>query len=159
MAASQPTLIARKDQDARFKNLDATGNVIITGTLAVTGAQTFTGAPAFTGVVTASAGVKRPVQTITGDGAITIRDGMVLLTKGSAAAITLAAPTTGTHDGITIQIIAGSAQAHVVTTTGMAAGSGQDVLTFGGAINDSIVLVAISGGWYICGAPRNVTAA
>jgi len=145
MAASQPTLIARKDQDARFKNLDATGNVIVTGTLAVTGAQTFTGAPAFTGVVTASAGVKRPVQVITGDGAITIRDGIVILTKAGAGAITLAAPTAGTHDGITLQVIAGSAQVHVLTITGGAGGSGQDVGTIGGAISNGCLLVAYNG--------------
>lgn len=131
----------------------------------VTGISTFTGAvtaPAgITGNVTGnvSGGAQRPVVVIAGDGAITIADSVVILTKGSAAAITLAAPTAVTHDGMRIDIIAGSAQAHVVTTTGAAGGAGQDVLTFGGAINDSISLIARNALWYIIGAPRNVTAA
>lgn len=151
MAATQTTYIARKGYDAEFADVDVSGDLVVTGTLAVTGAQTFTG------VVTASGGVKRPVQVITGDGAITVRDGIVVLTKAGAGAITLAAPTAGTHDGIRVDVIAGSAQAHVLTVTGMAAGAGQDVGTFGGAINDSCSLVAYNGGWYILGAPRNVT--
>jgi hypothetical protein len=102
-------------------------------------------------------GLQLPMQVISGDGAITIKTGVVILTKGSAAAITLAAPTATTDDGKILYIIAGSAQAHVVTVTGAAGGSGQDVGTFGGAINDSTVLVAYNGVWYVVGAPRNVT--
>lgn len=55
-------------------------------------------------------------QTITGDGAITIQSGIVWLTKGSAAAITLAAPSS--NDGVRITIIGASDFAHVVTFTG-----------------------------------------
>ena len=104
-----------------------------------------------------SGGSQRPVVVISGDGAITIADSVVFLTKASAAAITLAAPTAVTHDGMRIDIIAATAQAHVVTVTGAAGGSGQDVGTFGGAINDSTSLIARNGNWYIIGAPRNVT--
>lgn len=60
----------------------------------------------------------RPITTITGDGAIDIaRDTTNLLTKGSAAAITIAAP--GFNGvGRVIEIVAGSDFAHVVTFTG-----------------------------------------
>lgn len=116
-------------------------------------------ATSFVGPVTGNVagGVQRPIAVISGDGAITIQDSVVFLTKGSAAAITLAAPTAVTHDGMRIDIIAATAQAHVVTVTGAAGGTGQDVGTFGGAINDSTSLIARNGNWYIIGAPRNVT--
>lgn len=99
--------------------------------------------------------IQVPVKAFAADGAITlVAGGIAVLTKGSAGAYTLAAPSA---DGIVLIIVAGSAQAHVVTVTGMAAGSGQDVGTFGGAINDGAVLVSYNSLWYIAGAPRNVT--
>jgi len=101
------------------------------------------------------------VQAITGDGAITIANyGLVFLSKGSAAAITLAAPTAGTHDRFEITIVAASAQAHVVTcsTVGFNAKGSSGTLTFTAAIGNSVVLVAYNGNWYTK-AVRNVTAA
>lgn len=101
------------------------------------------------------------VQAITGDGAITIANyATVFLSKGSAAAITLAAPTAGTHDRFEITIIAASAQAHVVTcsTVGFNAKGSSGTLTFTAAIGNSVVLVAYNGNWYTK-AVRNVTAA
>jgi hypothetical protein len=102
--------------------------------------------------------VQPPQVTYATDGAITLTaGGIALLTKGSAGAYTLAAPT---GDPCWLVIIAGTAQAHVVTipTAAAAGGAGQDVLTFGGTINDSIHLFGIGGLWYIGGGPRNVTA-
>lgn len=55
--------------------------------------------------------------TITGDGAVTIQSGSVLLTKGSAAAITVAAPGAG-GIGTRITITGGTDFAHIVTFTG-----------------------------------------
>lgn len=143
------------DEKARFTDLEVTGTLYTatqtqSGNLAVTGTITATGA------VLADGGVRLPVQVISGDGAITIKSGAVILTKGSAAAITLAAPTAVTDDGKVLYIVAGSAQAHVVTVTGAAGGSGQDVGTFGGAINDSAILVARNALWYML-PTRNVT--
>jgi hypothetical protein len=58
-----------------------------------------------------------PQVTIPGDATLDItRDRSFLLTKGSAAAITLADPGAG-NIGRRIQIMAGSDFAHVVTTT------------------------------------------
>jgi len=95
-------------------------------------------------------GIVGTVQALTGDGAITIQNAYVVLSKGSAAAITLAAPTAGTHDGITIQVIAISAQAHVITggVDGFNAKGSSGTATFGGAIGDSVTFRAYNGHWY-----------
>jgi hypothetical protein len=66
--------------------------------------------------------------------------------------MTIAAPTATTHDGVTITVIAGTANAHTVTATtiGFNAGNaGADVGTFGGAIGDGLTFVAYQGEWYI----------
>ena len=55
--------------------------------------------------------------TITGDGAVAISSGVTLLTKGSAAAITMAAPGAA-GIGKVLTFTTGSDYAHVVTFTG-----------------------------------------
>lgn len=68
--------------------------------------------------------ISEPLTTISGDGAVDIsEDAVVVLTKGSAAAITVAAPT-GQNIGRRIKLIAGSDFAHVVTFTGTTLGDG-----------------------------------
>jgi hypothetical protein len=90
---------------------------------------------------------------ITGDGAITIAPSSVFLSKGSAAAITLAAPTSVTHDGYIIRIVATSAFAHVITSgvDGFNAKGSSGTITLGGAIGDSATLIAKAGHWYTLG--------
>jgi len=57
---------------------------------------------------------------ITGDGAINPRiPGFFIITKGSAAALTLLAPTAGVDDGLEIEISARTAFAHAITTVGL----------------------------------------
>lgn len=99
-------------------------------------------------------------QAITGDGAITVQNANVYLSKGSAAAITIVAPTAGTQDGLRITVIAATAQAHVITcaTDGFNAKGASGTLTFGGAIGDSVTIVADTGHWYAT-ARVNVTPA
>lgn len=105
-------------------------------------------------------GVVGVKQAITGDGAITIQNAYVVLSKGSAAAITLAAPTSGTHDGIVIEVISLTAFAHVITSgvDGFNAKGSSGTLTFGGAVGDSVRLRANGGHWYVVG-KVNVTPA
>lgn len=95
-------------------------------------------------------GIVGAIQALTGDGAITIQNASVFLSKGSAAAITLAAPTNGTHDGRIIRVVAISAQAHVITGSvdGFNAKGSSGTATFGGAIGDSVTFVAYGGHWY-----------
>lgn len=105
-------------------------------------------------------GVAGAKQAITGDGAITIQNAYVVLSKGSAAAITLAAPTSGTHDGWVIRVVAISAFAHVITggVDGFNAKGSSGTLTFGGALGDSVTLMANGGHWYAV-SKTNVTVA
>lgn len=91
------------------------------------------------------------VTTISGDGAITIQSGTVFLTKGSAAAITLAAPSS--NDGVRICIIGASDFAHVVTFTGTTLLDGttganlKSTLTaFAGS---GLVVIAKGTNWYV----------
>jgi hypothetical protein len=67
----------------------------------------------------------------------------VALTKGSAAAITLAAPTAA-QAGTQITIIAGSAYAHVVTATGLlndgVTGGAKNTATFAAFVGASLTL-------------------
>jgi hypothetical protein len=95
-------------------------------------------------------GIVGTIQAITGDGAITIQNATVVASKGSAAALTLAAPTAGTHDGIQVRVVATSAQAHVITggVDGFNAKGASGTATFGGAIGDSVTFVAHNGHWY-----------
>lgn len=104
--------------------------------------------------------VQLPMQVAAANGAITIKSGIVVITKGSAAALTLAAPTAGTDDGKVLHIDSLTANAHTVTLAGglRGGGAGADVGTFGAAIGNGIVLYAYNGAWYpVPGTNTNVT--
>jgi hypothetical protein len=108
--------------------------------------------------VTASAAelnlTDKEAQTVSADGAITIKNGVVKVTKAGVAAMTLANPTDVTDDNKELTILSTTAQAHTLTVTGgFGNGStGEDVATFSGAIGDNINLKAYGGYWYITGA-------
>ena len=94
------------------------------------------------------------------DGAIAIKSGVVMITKATAAALTLATPTTG-QNGTRITILAQTAAAHTVTAATIGfneGGATTDVATFGGAIGDGMTVVAYNGEWYTENI-RNVTLA
>jgi hypothetical protein len=96
-----------------------------------------------------------------GDGAITLKDGTVFVTKATAAALTLAAPSAGTDDGKRLAIITTTAAAHTVTQTAPGynnGGAASDVATFTAAIGNSMVVAAYNGVWYT-ESLRNVTLA
>ena len=105
-----------------------------------------------------SSDISTTVQLLADDGAITIQNGTVILSKAGASAITLGIPTTA-QNGTEIVIVSISAQAHTVTaaTIGFNAGNAaSDVATFGGAIADGFTVVAYGGEWYTT-ANTNVT--
>lgn len=90
-------------------------------------------------------------QSISADGAITAKSGTVLITKTTALAGTLAAPTPGVDDGKILAIIDDSNHAHVVT---VASGfnnspSTANTATYGGTAvgGGSMVLEAYNGTW------------
>lgn len=142
--------------DEKLKFYDKTNSAVRS---AVTEDQTQTltnktlTAPTLTSPVISGATVPAliPVTTITGDGAITIASGIVVLTKGSPAAITLAA---STAIGTRITIVAGSAFAHVVTATGLLddgiTGGSKNTATFAAFVGAAITLiVAQTGKWAV----------
>ena len=93
-----------------------------------------------------ASGLASPMVTIPGDGALAIdRDATFVLTKGSAAAITLADPGAA-NLGRRIVIIAGSDFAHVVTTTAAIANgtAAKNTWTSAAFIGSSITLRAVS---------------
>lgn len=99
--------------------------------------------------------VQLPMQVASGDGAITIKSGVVIITKGSAAALTLAAPTAGAQsaggdDGKILYVFSAGAFAHTLTITGglRGAGAGADVGTFAAAVANGVTLFAYNGAWY-----------
>lgn len=106
-----------------------------------------------------------PIQVASADAAISIKSGIVVITKGTACALTLAAPTAGSaeaggDDGKVLYIDSTTAAAHTVTISGglRGAGAGADVGTFGAAIGNGVVLYAYDGKWYpVPGTNTNVT--
>lgn len=90
------------------------------------------------------------------NGAITVADGVHAITKGSAAAMTLAPPTVN-DEGMEITITARTAFAHTVTITEGLGGKGAafDVMTFA-AVGDSIRLLADNLHWVPVAAPYGV---
>lgn len=95
-------------------------------------------------------GIMGTIPVITGDGAITIANSTVHLTKATAAAITIAAPTVGTHDGIKIWVVTETAQAHVITcaSNGFNGKGSSGTVTFTAAIGNAVLLHARNGIWY-----------
>lgn len=94
-------------------------------------------------------------QLLVADGAITVKQGVCKIAKTVAGVVaaTLANPTDVTDDFKRLVIISNQAQANTVTCTGGfgGGGGGEDVVTFSGAIGDTVELMAHGGYWYIVG--------
>lgn len=91
------------------------------------------------------------------DGAVPVNSRIVAVTKVTAAALTLAAPTA---DGLLFTIISDTAAAHEVTAPDEIIVSGEatayDTITFDAQIGASITLVSSNGNWVVV-AFNNVT--
>jgi len=88
--------------------------------------------------------------------------GIVVLKAGSAAAMTLAAPTAGLpsaggQDGTRLVICAEDAYAYTVTTPSNSINGSKHIATFGAAVGDNIELFAHNGSWWQMGTPLGVT--
>ena len=121
---------------------------VLSGT--VTGTYTLAGTPTITSPTITGAKVTPNVQTITGDGAITVQSGVVLLTKGSAAAVTLAAPSS--QDGTIIEITSTTDFAHVVTVTGGlwdGTATTNTTITFPVVAGGAVRIIAFGTDWYV----------
>jgi len=116
-----------------------------------TDAQTLTNKTLTSPTIVGGTSTAIPVGTVySADGAIAISEGIAVLTKTSAAAMTLAAPTTG-QNGTIITILSRTAFAHVVTCTGATFLNGTatalTTLTFAAYAGASIRLIADNGKW------------
>jgi hypothetical protein len=96
-----------------------------------------------------------PVQVMAADGAITIKEGIVTVTKAGVCAMTLAAPVPGPQsasgdDGKILWIDSQTAQAHTLTIANglRGAGASADLGTFTTAIGNGLGLYAHNGAWY-----------
>lgn len=101
------------------------------------------------------------VDDLTADGAVTVanKTAYMITSVGALTRLgsTLGTPTVTTHDGYTISITSTTAAAHVIGfAAGKVNGGTLNAMTFGGAIGDSISLVAYQGVWYTT-AVNNVT--
>lgn len=123
------------DSDHRFHNLQVTNQLQVDAGI--------------TGNITGFASGDTPT-VISGDGAITITPGTVILTKGSAAAITIAAPSTPAQDNIVIEVYSESAFAHVITcsTDGFNGKGSSGTVTFGNLAGNFVRLRARNGHWF-----------
>lgn len=112
-------------------------------------AQTLTN-KTFTAPTITDALLNLPVAEFVGDGAVTVTPGVKVLTKTSAGAYTLAAPTT---EGDVVILIAGTSFAHVVTGTNLfwagETGGPFNKVTTAAFIGSAAVLVGWNGLWMV----------
>lgn len=90
-------------------------------------------------------------QAIAVDGAITAKQGVVIIQKAGVLAATLAAPALA-DNGRILTILSLTANAHTVTQAAPGfndGGAGSDVATFGAAKGNSMTLIAYGGIWYV----------
>ena len=96
------------------------------------------------------------ITTYATDGAISFANPVnyAKLTKGSAGAYTLAAPTSA-QEGYRLTILCQSAYAHVVTATNLlddgVTGGAKDTGTFAAFVGSSLDLIAINLKWHVIG--------
>ncbi len=84
-------------------------------------------------------------QLIAANGAIDVKESIAIITKGTAATVTIPDPV-NTDNGMIIHIVSTTAAAH--TVAGTLNGSAQTG-TFGAAIGNGFTLVAYNGGWLV----------
>jgi hypothetical protein len=116
-----------------------------------TGYRCVTGGTGATAVFVPADG-SATVLTLSADGAINPHQSATyVVTKASAAALTLAAPTATTDDGVTITVTSNTAAAHVITATGLlqTGSASVNTATFAAQKGASITLMAYQGKWNV----------
>lgn len=94
-------------------------------------------------------------ENLAGDGTVSIKDGREVISKATAAAITLPPPTAGLptaggDDGKELTIVSSTAAAHVITCSQGFNGKGSSgTATFAASKGSSVTLVAFNGQWYV----------
>lgn len=95
------------------------------------------------------------VELAAANGAITIRNSVVFLTKAGVAAMTLAAPSTA-QNGTIIKVVSATTNAHTITAPSNIihfgdSGGAKDVCTFAAYKGAQITFIAYGGEWYVLG--------
>lgn len=90
------------------------------------------------------------LQVFAANGAVQLKTSNVIISKGSAAALTIADPTSGSMDGMEIQIISTTAFAHTLVAPSGFNASGTTA-TFGASKGNNIDIMAFGGKWYVLG--------
>lgn len=102
--------------------------------------------------INANGGIQIVAQPIAANGAIAPRvPGFYVITKGSIASLTLAAPTAGADDGLEIEIASNTAFAHVITATGLllTASAAVNSITFPAFAGAAAFFTAYQGKWFV----------
>ena len=132
-------------------DINFTGTVEMGGVAPVTatGSQTLTNKTLTSPVINGATGAQK-VTVYAADGAITVESHVAMLTKTSAGAYTLAAPTA---NGQTITLVAGTSFAHVVTGTNLfwagETGGPFNKVTTAAFIGSAATLVAYNSLWHV----------
>lgn len=93
------------------------------------------------------------VEVDAASGAIAIKQGTVFITKGSAAAMTLALPISGVDDGKVLTVVCTTAFAHTVATPANGIDGTKTTITFVAAAGNMVELIAFGGLWYLATPP------
>jgi hypothetical protein len=94
------------------------------------------------------------VQYALVNGAITIKEGTVFMTKAGVAAMTLAVPVAGLQsaggdDGRELVVLDTTGHAHTVTTPASGINGVDHIATFGGTVGQFGTFTAYNGAWYL----------
>lgn len=98
---------------------------------------------------------RTPMQAVAASGAINPHNpGTYVVTKAGVAALTLAAPTATTDDGVVITITSNTANAHTLTATGLfqTGTASVNLATFAAQAGAGLTLIAYQGKWNVLGA-------
>jgi hypothetical protein len=98
--------------------------------------------------------IQKAPKVMTTDGPIDSSAELVIVTKGSAAAITLSAPTAGLQsaggdDGKELAVLSTTAFAHTVTTPANKINGNKLTATFAAAVGNMVEFYAYNGIWYM----------
>jgi hypothetical protein len=102
--------------------------------------------------ISASGGLVESTALLSADGAVSPHlAANYIVTKAGVAALTLAAPTAGTDDGVTITITSNTANAHTLTATGLlqTGATATDAATFAAHAGAGLTLQAYQGKWMV----------
>lgn len=91
------------------------------------------------------------LQLLTTNGALPVTAGLYVITKAGVLADTLAAPTAGSQDGIIIQIMSTTANAHTLTATGLfqCGTASVNLATFAANAGAGLTLMSYNGKWVV----------